>query len=118
MCSCCSWGRGIVVLNVQGSPLMSCMCSLCRSLDKTVKMWEVSTGDLMYSLDELCSYVHSVAFDSSGEKVAVASGDGMAYIVSAWSDEVLQALKGHEVGSSSSCCLWYCCVRGACGCCG
>jgi WD40 repeat protein len=74
-----------------------------RSLDKTVKMWEVETGDLMFSLDHMFSYVHSVVFNPSGSKIAVGSSDNTVYVLNSWDadEEVIHTLEGHEVLSFS-----------------
>lgn len=79
--------------------VFSCFLSPYRSLDKTVKMWEIETGDVIFSLDQMFSYVHSVCFDPSGEKIAVGSSNGV-FILNSWSaeeDGPLFTLEGHEV---------------------
>ena len=70
-----------------------------RSLDKTVKMWDVERGEMMFSLEQKFSHVHSVCFHPSGNKIAVGSSDNAAYILDAWETEkdILYTLEGHEV---------------------
>lgn len=51
-----------------------------RSLDKTVKIWDVSSGDLLFSLEQV-SYVHSVVFNPIGSTIAIGSADGMIRIL-------------------------------------
>lgn len=45
------------------------------SWDKTIKLWEVSTGKLIKTLTGHNSYVHSVAFSPDGKSIASGSGD-------------------------------------------
>lgn len=61
-------------------------------------MWEIETGELMFTLELTFSHVHSVVFDPTGEKIAVGSSDNNAYIMNSWTDELLYTLEGHEVG--------------------
>lgn len=62
-------------------------------------MWDVKTCEMIFSLDQMFSYVHSVCFDPSGDKIAVGSSDGVR-ILNSWRTEekrVLHTLEGHEV---------------------
>jgi WD40 repeat protein len=60
-------------------------------------MWDVSTGDMIYSLDGMFSFVHSVCFDSTGLRLAVGSEDKGVTILDAADGSIVHTLEGHEV---------------------
>ena len=71
------------------------------SRDKTVRIWDVNTGECVLGPLEHNAGVRSVAFSSDGMRVVSGAGDGTVRIWNATSGQVLQVLKGHtkSVGS-------------------
>lgn len=71
------------------------------SRDKTVRIWNVTSGECVLGPLEHNAEVRSVAFSSDGMRVVSGASDGTVSIWNATSGQVLQVLKGHteSVGS-------------------
>ena len=66
------------------------------SVDKTVKIWDASSGECLQTLEGHSDDVSSVAFSYDSTRLASASGDKTVKIWDASSGECLQTLKGHS----------------------
>ncbi|KAF2189151.1 WD40 repeat-like protein, partial [Zopfia rhizophila CBS 207.26] len=66
------------------------------SHDKTVKIWDASSGECLQTLKGHSYYVRSVAFSHDSTRLASASYDKTVKIWDASSGECLQTLKGHS----------------------
>jgi len=66
------------------------------SEDRTVKIWDASSGACLQTLKGHSHYVYSVAFSHDSARLASASGDGTVKIWDASSGACLQTLKGHS----------------------
>jgi WD40 repeat protein/serine/threonine protein kinase len=66
------------------------------NLDKTVKVWDATTGQEIHSLMSHTDFVHSVAFSPDGKRLASASEDGTVKVWDATTGQVLLTLEGHE----------------------
>jgi WD40 repeat protein/tRNA A-37 threonylcarbamoyl transferase component Bud32 len=64
-------------------------------LDRTVKIWEATTGQLIRTLPGHTNLVCSVAFSPDGKRLASASGDRTVKVWDATSGQVLHTLPGH-----------------------
>src|SRR5271156_6138726 len=71
------------------------------SNDKTVKIWDASSGECLQTLDGHSSRVWSVAFSNDSARLAAASDDNTVKIWDASSGECLQTLEGHSGGVNS-----------------
>ena len=81
--------------SVQFSPCSTRIVS--ASDDKTLKIWNVTSGDCILSLEgHGYGGVQSAAFDSSGNRIVSASGDKSVKIWDAKSGECLQTLTAHS----------------------
>jgi WD40 repeat protein len=67
-------GHKDVVMSVAFSPDGEVLAS--ASLDGTLRLWNVQTGQFIRSLKGHKGYVYSVAFSPDGGVLASASGDG------------------------------------------
>ena len=64
--------------------------------DKTVRLWEVKTGEHKGTLGGDMGYVLSLAFSSDGTTVAGASGGGMVRLWDVKTGEQKQVFTGHS----------------------
>ncbi|KAL2889225.1 Vegetative incompatibility protein HET-E-1 [Ceratocystis lukuohia] len=71
------------------------------SWDKTVKIWDPTSGACLQTLEGHGNYTRSVAFSSDGQRVASGSDDNTVKIWDATSGACLQTLEGHEQGVAS-----------------
>jgi tetratricopeptide (TPR) repeat protein len=71
------------------------------SADKTIKIWDVTTGKVLNTLKGHESRVISVGFSPDGKKLASGSGDKTIKIWDVTTGKVLNTLKGHESGVNS-----------------
>lgn len=78
-----------VAFDRQGETLAS------GSYDKTVKLWEASSGKLLRTLKGHQSPVGNVAFDPQGETLASGSDDKTVKLWEARSGKLLRTLEGH-----------------------
>src|SRR5450432_3481313 len=65
------------------------------SHDKTAKIWDVSSGNLLANLTGHSNFVYAAAFSPNGSKIVTASFDGLAKIWNANTGEWLFDLKAH-----------------------
>ncbi|MDB9308536.1 ribosome assembly protein 4, partial [Aphanizomenon sp. CS-733/32] len=68
------------------------------SRDKTIKIWDVTTGKVLNTLKGHESTVWSVGFSPDGQQLASGSGDNTIKIWDVTTGKVLNTLKGHESG--------------------
>ena len=66
------------------------------SYDKMVKLWDVTSGECLQTLEGHSDYVTSVTFSPDGMKVASGSWDNAVKMWDATSGECLQTLEGHS----------------------
>ncbi len=66
------------------------------SHDKTVKLWEVSSGKLLRTFEGHKTWVSTVAFDPEGEMLASGSHDGTVKLWEKGSGKLLRTLEGHK----------------------
>ncbi|KAF2193139.1 WD40 repeat-like protein [Zopfia rhizophila CBS 207.26] len=66
------------------------------SYDKTVKIWDASSGECLQTLKGHSGWVWSVTFSHDSTRLASASDDRTVKIWDASSGECLQTLKGHS----------------------
>ena len=66
------------------------------SFDKTVKLWDVTSGECLQTLEGHSSDVYSVSFSPDGTKVASGSDDKTVKLWDVTSGECLQTLEGHS----------------------
>src|SRR5271155_706782 len=71
------------------------------SSDKTVKIWDASSGECLQTLEGHSGAVKSVAFSHDSARLASASDDKTVEIWDASSGECLQTLEGHSGWVSS-----------------
>ena len=64
--------------------------------DKTVKIWDASSGDCLQTLEGHSDWVYSVAFSHNSTWLASVSGDRTVKIWDASSGACLQTLEGHS----------------------
>ena len=64
------------------------------SWDKTVKLWDVTSGECLQTLEGHSNYVFSVSFSPDGTKVASGSEDNTVKLWDVTSGECLQMLEG------------------------
>ncbi|MHC5775152.1 WD40 domain-containing protein [Nostoc sp.] len=79
-----------VVYSPNGQQLAS------ASWDKTIKIWDVSTGQLLKSLTGDCTAVSSVAYSPNGQQLASAGYDKTIKIWDVSSGKLLKSLTGHR----------------------
>ena len=66
------------------------------SWDNTVKLWDVTSGECLQTLEGHSYYVRSVSFSPDGTKVASGSRDNTVKLWDVTSGECLQTLEGHS----------------------
>ena len=64
--------------------------------DKTVKLWDVTSGECLQTLEGHSDCVTSVSFSPDGTKVASGSDDKTVKLWDVTSGECLQTLEGHS----------------------
>jgi WD40 repeat protein len=66
------------------------------SNDRTARVWDASTGELLRSLMGHRDSINSAAFSLDGARIVTASGDKTARMWDTGSGEMLRELKGHH----------------------
>ena len=66
--------------------------------DITAKIWDVQTGQLLFTLSGHSEGIPDITFSPDGSKIATASGDGTAKIWDATTGKELFTLTGHRAG--------------------
>ncbi|KAF6527753.1 hypothetical protein HZS61_008055 [Fusarium oxysporum f. sp. conglutinans] len=88
-------GVNWVVFSPDGQRLAS------ASRDKTLKVWNATTGHCTATLEGHHGWVHSVVFSPDGQRLASASRDGTVKIWDAMTGQCLETLEGHGGGVNS-----------------
>src|SRR5438309_1306105 len=78
-----------VSFSPDGKVLASC------SRDKTIKLWDVATGELKQTLTEHTAGVYDVTFSPKGDLLASGSRDKTIKLWDAQSAKVIHTLEGH-----------------------
>jgi len=65
------------------------------SADKTIRLWDVASGQLLRVLEGLTATVYSVAFSPDGRLLASGSGDSTIRLWDTTSGALRQTLRGH-----------------------
>ncbi|MEM8502277.1 MAG: NB-ARC domain-containing protein [Cyanobacteria bacterium P01_D01_bin.1] len=68
------------------------------SADRTIKLWEISTGKCLQTLEGHQNWVMSVAFSPDGQRLVSGSADRTIKLWDASTGECLQTLAGHGHG--------------------
>lgn len=71
------------------------------SADKTVKIWDLATGNLLHSLSGHANWVRGVAFSMDGKTLVSCSADKTIKIWNAIAGNLIQTLVGHANGVSA-----------------
>ena len=87
-------GHEGIVLSVASDPQGEMLAS--GSADKTVKLWEASSGKLLRTLEGHKGAVWSVAFDPQGETLASGSDDKTVKLWDVRCGKLLRTLEGHQ----------------------
>ena len=69
--------------------------------DKTVKLWDVSSGGQIASLEDHTDWVYSVAFSTDGKLLASGSNDESVKLWDVTGGEPIATLEGHTEGVTS-----------------
>src|SRR5262245_1106421 len=69
--------------------------------DRTVQLWDASTGQELATLEGHTEWISSVAFSPDGKRLATGSGDRTVKLWDAATSQELVTLKGHEDRVSS-----------------
>jgi WD40 repeat protein len=77
------------------------LCAISGSDDKTIRIWDVSTGKQLQQLDGHNNWVRSVAFSSDGSHAISGSDDRTIRIWDISTGKQLQQLDGHDNGVNS-----------------
>ena len=64
--------------------------------DGFVKVWDVTSGECLQTLEGHSAWMSSVAFAAEGSKVALGSNDNTVKLWDVASGECLQTLEGHS----------------------
>ncbi|KAK6083247.1 vegetative incompatibility protein HET-E-1 [Seiridium cupressi] len=83
------------VNSVAFSPDSKTIASASGSGDRTVRLWDASTGELQSTLEGHTDLVNSVAFSPDGKTIASASGDKTVRLWDASTGELQSTLEGH-----------------------
>ncbi|MCS7227406.1 MAG: WD40 repeat domain-containing protein [Endomicrobia bacterium] len=83
------WNVNSVAFSADGKYLAS------GSLDRTIKLWEVSTGRLVRTLEGHTWDVESVAFSADGKYLASGSGDKTIKLWEVSTGRLVRTLEGH-----------------------
>ncbi|MBI3318336.1 MAG: WD40 repeat domain-containing protein, partial [Candidatus Omnitrophica bacterium] len=92
-------GHGDIVLSVAFSPYGKLLAS--GSADRTVRIWDVSSGELLRILQGHGEWVRSVTFSPKGDLLASADGGGTVSLWNTSDWQRLAAIKAHPGRISS-----------------
>ncbi|TEY28544.1 hypothetical protein BOTCAL_1016g00010 [Botryotinia calthae] len=72
------------------------------SIDKTIRLWDVATGELLQILEGHSDWINSVAFSPDSTIIASGSRDETIRLWDVATGELLQTLEGHSGLKASS----------------
>lgn len=66
------------------------------SFDRTIKLWDFNTGELLQTLDGHTAAVHTIIFSRDGQKLASSSHDGTIKLWDLNTGSLIRTFVGHE----------------------
>jgi len=69
---------------------------LTGSIDRTCKLWDVGTGQCIETFRGPNDEVLDATFNSTGNKLAIASADGIARVYNVFTGACTALLQGHQ----------------------
>ena len=76
------------------------------SIDKTVKIWDVETGQETFSLDDFSNYPTSMAWSYDGGSMAVVTKDKKAHMIDPREQAIMSTVEGSHAGAKSQRVCW------------
>ncbi|GFF62887.1 WD40-repeat-containing domain protein [Aspergillus udagawae] len=102
-----SWGAELQALEGHAGQVNSVSFSrdgqllASASADRTIKLWDPTTGELRQTLEGHSDWAHSVSFSPDSQLLASASGDRTIKLWDPTTGELRQTLEGHSVWINS-----------------
>ena len=88
-----------VAYSADGSRIVS------GAVDKTSRVWDATTGELIRKLEGHSEGVRSIAFSADGSRIVSGSLDKTSRVWDATTGELIHTLEGHAQWRGHVCCL-------------
>ncbi|XXX81951.1 TIR domain-containing protein [Sorangium sp. So ce134] len=85
-----TWAVNACALSPDGQRIVS------ASVDRTLKVWDLATGELLSTLDGRSGWVNACAISPDGQRIVSASSDGTLKVWDLATGELLSTLEGHS----------------------